>query len=209
MFIFFDESYNLHDRSKKQFISINGFVVLNVKILFKKWKELRKPFVGKRRIHATDSGFNKLRLKVLELIRRHDLILLTVFQVVQEIPFQKDKKYFLKNKLNFEKIYLDLLKALFKELDLNEYKSINIVIDNRKHKRGVLGKKYFKKEILNFLKKNCPKTQVNFEIQSSTSNILLELADFISSIFYRAYLNNNEELFEELKFKMAQIKNPL
>ena len=38
MYIYLDESYNLNDKSKKQFISINGFSVLDEKGLFKKWK---------------------------------------------------------------------------------------------------------------------------------------------------------------------------
>ena len=39
--------------------------------------------------------------------------------------------------------------------------------------------------------------------------VLLEFADFISNIFYRAYIEDNEKFFENLKFKMVQIKNPL
>ncbi len=78
MYIYLDESYNLKDREKKQFISINGFAVLDERSLFKKWKEYRYPFTGRRRIHATDSAFNKLRLKTLKLIGRPDLTLLSV-----------------------------------------------------------------------------------------------------------------------------------
>ena len=48
-----------------------------------------------------------------------------------------------------------------------------------------------------------------FKIQPSTTDILLEFADFISNIFYRAYIKDDEKFFENLKFKMVQIKNPL
>ena len=82
MYIYLDESYNLKDREKKQFVSINGFAVLHERSLFKKWKECRYSFAGKRRIHAVDSAFNKLRLKTLKLIGRPDLTLLSVFQIV-------------------------------------------------------------------------------------------------------------------------------
>jgi len=209
MFVFFDESYNLKDRSKRQCISINGFAVVSVKSLFKEWKKCRRPFIGGRRIHASDPTFNKLRAKALQLIKRPDIILLTAFQVVQEIPFQKDKEYFYKGKLNFEKIYVDLTKALLKELHLEEYKSVIITIDSRKHKAGILGRNKFKEKIKKFLKQGYPRTKIDFIAQPSTANILLELADFVSNIFYRAYIKNDKKFFEDLKFKLFQIKNPL
>ena len=73
----------------------------------------------------------------------------------------------------------------------------------------MLGKATFKKEITMFLKEKYPKTKIEFKIQPSTTDVLLELADFISNIFYRAYINDDEKFFENLKFKMVQIKNPL
>ncbi len=97
MYIYLDESYNLKDRTKPQFISINGFTVLDERSLFKKWKEYRHPFIGKRRIHAKDSAFNKLRIKALELLPRPDLTLLTVFQVIQEVSFEKKKILLISN----------------------------------------------------------------------------------------------------------------
>lgn len=209
MYIFLDESYNLKDRVDLQFISINGFAVLDVKALFKKWKEYRRPFVGKRRIHAVDSAFDKLKLKTLRLIRRHDLILLTAFQIIQEIPFQKGEDYFRKGKLNFEKVYIDLLKSLFSELSLEEYRNVTIVIDSRKHKGATLGRKRFRDGVMKFLKQKYPDTRSSFEVQPSSTNILLELADFTSNIFYRAYIKQDKKFFEDLQFKMVQIKNPL
>jgi len=209
MYIYLDESYNLKDRTKLQLISINGFTVLDERSLFKKWKELRRPFTGKRRIHARDSTFNKLRIKTLELFARPDLTLLTVFQIIQEVPFEKEKSYFSKNKLNFEKIYLDLLKALFYKLKLEEYKEIKIIVDSRKHKGGVLAKKRFREKIKFFLKKKYPQTKIEFKIQPSSTDILLEFADFISNIFYRAYIKKDTKFFENLQFKIIQIKNPL
>lgn len=209
MFIYLDESYNLKDRTKPQFISINGFAVLNVKTLFKQWKQYRRPFIGGRRIHASDPTFDRLRPKALKLIKRHDLILLTVFQIIQEIPFQKERSYFYKNKLDFDKVYLQLLKAMFKELSLEEYRCVTIIIDSRKHKTGVLGQKKFINSVEKFLKKTYSKIKFEFKMQSSSMDILLELADFISNIFYRKYVQNDQGFFEDLKFKLIQIKNPL
>lgn len=210
MFIFLDESYNLKRRGKKQFISINGFTVLDEKSLFKKWRAYRKFLLHKkRRIHATDTFFDKFRPKVLNLIERPDINLMTAFQVLQEIPALPSKEYFKNNKLNFDKIYLDLVLELLKKLNLDEYREVTITIDNRQYQKNYLGKIGFQKEVLNFLETTYSQTRFSFVIQPSTSNILLELADFISNIFYRAYLSDDEEFFKNLKSKIIQIKNPL
>lgn len=209
MYIYLDESYNLKDRSRKQFISINGFAVLDERSLFKKWKEYRKPFTGKRRIHAKDSAFDELRIKVLKLFARPDITLLTIFQAVQEIPFEREKEYFQKGKLNFERVYFDLLKALFSQSQLEEYKSVKINVDSRKVQGGVLAGRAFRSEVEQFLRNTYPQTRIEFETPSSTTDILLEFADFISNIFYRAYQRDDEKFFAELQFKLIQIKNPL
>lgn len=208
MYIFLDESYNLKDRNKKQFISINGFSVLNEKSLFKRWNAYRRPFAkNKRRIHAKERFFDELRLKALKLIEKSDLSLLSVFQVAQEIPVNKD--YFYKGKLDFDKLYLDLVIKLFKELNLQEYRRVVITVDNRKHKGGALGKNIFKRKILDFLESEYKNIEFVFVFQPSSANVLLELADFVSNIFYREYIQDNEKFFKDLKFKITQLKNPL
>ena len=210
MYIYLDESYNLKDRNKKQFISINGFMVLDERNLFKKWKDCRQSFsIKKRRIHATDNFFNKLRFKAIELVDRHDLILLSAFQVLQEISFKNNNVYFYKGKLDFDRIYCDLIIELFKRLDFKEHKKVKIIIDSRKHRGGALGKKNFEQKIMNFLQTEYKQINFKFKIQPSSTDILLELADFVSNIFYRAYINDDKQFFQNLGFKIIQIKNPL
>lgn len=206
MNIYLDESYNLQKNKGKMFISINGFFVLNDKNLRKKWRKIRKDFCLKRRIHATDSYFDSLRIKSLKLIKRHDLTILTVFQLIQELPI---KKYYEEQKINFEKIYLNLLKSLFNKLSLSEYKQVRIIIDARSHKGGHLGRKIFINDIVLFLKYNYPKTIFVYKQTPSYQDTLIELADFISNTFYRAYQRDDEKLFEELSLKLIKIKNPL
>ena len=62
---------------------------------------------------------------------------------------------------------------------------------------------------LKILEKQYKQTKFEFKTQSSATDVLLELADFISNIFYRAYLKDDKQYFEDLRFKMTQIKNPL
>lgn len=135
MYIFLDESYNLKDRTKPQFISINGFKTLEVKKVWKHWKRYRKGFVGKARIHAVDRKFKPLREKAFRLLSLSNSRLLTVFQLIQEIPAKKFTNYYRKGKLNFEKVYEDVLKALLAKLNLQEYRKVTIIIDSQKHKK--------------------------------------------------------------------------
>ena len=210
MYIYLDESYNLKDREKKQFISINGFKTTDVKQIRKHWKIYRRRFISKNRIHATDGKFEPLRKNCLNLIYSlPDAYLITSFQSIQEIPTDKASFYYKKDKLDFEKVYEDLVKALLDKLNLQEYKKVIITIDSRKHKGGILKEKRFRENILFYLKECYPNTIFNFEIQPSYSNVLLEIADFVSNTFYKKYTDREIKSLEELKIKTIQIKNPL
>ena len=209
MYIFLDESYNLKDRNKPQFISINGFKTVAIEPIQKQWKVYRRKFVGKERIHATDERFKLLREKSVKLICRPDAVFLTVFQIVQEISIDKYSLYYKNGKLGFDKVYEDMLRALFNELNLQEYKKVVITIDSRKHRGGILGRKKFRENILFYLKGYYPDTIFDFEMQPSCSNILLEVADFISNTFYKKYLGQEIDFLEKLELKTIEIKNPL
>lgn len=175
MNIYLDESYNLQKTKGKMFISINGFAVLNDQALRKRWRVVRKSFAqSKRRVHATDSHFEGLREKSIKLLGRHDVNILSVFQLVQEVSHD----YFDKDGIKFDAVYADLLKKLLVELSLGEYKKVRIVIDARKHKGGRLGEKAFRKEIEDFLKKQFSSTVSIFKVTPSYVDTLVELADF-------------------------------
>lgn len=188
------------------FISINGFSVLKADRLRKRWKNVRKPFTKhKRRIHATDPYFEELRTKSISLLNSSNVTIISVFQLVQEIPYD----YFDKQKLDFDKIYAELLKMLFRELSLQEYKRVRIVIDSRKHHGGVSGEKLFQQNIDNFLKNEFSGTHCSFLPMPSYLDILVELADFVSNTFYKEYRNDSNHAFEDIGFRLIQIKNPL
>lgn len=188
------------------FISINGFTVLDEKILRKRWKDTRKIHLKfKRRIHATDSHFKKLKENSIKLLGRHDVNILSIFQMVQEIP----SDYFDEEGIKFDQIYTELLKKLFLELSLEEYQNAKIIVDARQIKGGKLAEKEFKTHIEKFLKKQFPKTNCHFKITPSYMDILVELADFVSNIFYGEYQNDTKHVFDKLGFRLIQIKNPL
>jgi len=167
---------------------------------------VRRPFTKhKRRIHATDPYFEELRTKSISLLNSSDVTILSVFQLVQEIPYD----YFDKHGLDFDKIYTELLKVLFKELSLQEYRRVRIVIDSRKHPGGVSSAELFQQNIDNFLKNEFAGTQCSFLSTPSYVDILVELADFVSNTFYKSYWQNENEIFSQLGVKLIQIKNPL
>ncbi len=206
MNIYLDESYNLQKSKGKVFISINGFAVLDDQILRKRWKMIRKEYAkSKRRIHATDSHFEKLREKSIKLLGRHDVNILSVFQLTQELPFS----YFDNEKMKFDSVYADLLKKLFIEMSLGEYRKVRIIIDARKHEGGRLAERKFQKEIDKFIKSEFSNTNCVYKTVHSYLDVLVELADFVSNTFYKKYQTDSSHIFEDIGFRLIQIKNPL
>lgn len=206
MNIYLDESYNIQKTKGKMFVSINGFAVLDDQKLRKRWKMVRKEYTkSRRRIHATDSHFEKLRKKSIKLLGRHDVNILSVFQLTQELPHN----YFDNEKMKFDLVYANLLKKLFIEMSLGEYKKVKIIIDARKYKGGKLAEKKFQKEIDSFLKKEFSKTNCVYKTVPSYLDVLVELADFVSNTFYKEYQKNSNHIFEDIGFRLIQIKNPL
>lgn len=210
MYIFLDESYNLKDRSKPQFVSINGFMTVPVKKVWKRWREHRRKFAGKWRIHATDIVFEPLREKTFRLVEQSpDITLLSVVQAIPAIPARKGNPYWQKGKLNFDKVYEDMLKSLFDRIQLSAYTAVRVTIDNRKTREGMLGKQRLQEHILAYLAQYYPSTHVTFRFVPSTSEILLEIADFVSNTFYKKYAGQEVSMLEHLKGKTIVLENPL
>mgnify|MGYP003394223647 CR=1 FL=1 len=210
MYIFLDESYNLKDRYKPQLISINGFMTVPVKKVWKQWREYRRKFAGRWRIHATDAVFEPLREKVLHLMQLSpDITLVSVLQMIPDIPAGNESPYYRKGKLHFDKVYEDMLKSLFNRLQLGAYTSVTITVDSRKVKYGALGKKRTQEHILAYLTEYYPTTRITFRIAPSTSDVLLEVADFVSNTFYKHYTGQEIPALQQLEGKTIALKNPL
>ncbi|KKR55032.1 MAG: hypothetical protein UT91_C0005G0033 [Parcubacteria group bacterium GW2011_GWA2_40_23] len=206
MHIYLDESYNLQKQKGKMFISINGFAVLDANQLRKRWQRLRKPYTNyKRRIHATDPYFEELRAKSLLLLKDSDATILSIFQIVQEIPYT----LFDDSGLKFDTVYAELLKILFKKLSFKKHTRIIIIIDSRKHTGGIPGRNRFQQNIENFLRTNYSDIFCSFLPTPSYLDTLVELANFVSNSFYKAYQKDENTIFKPLRRKLIQIKNPL
>lgn len=126
--------------------------------------------------------------------------------MIQELD---PKKYFSKEgKLLFESVYLEMLKALFIKLTLQENTNIRIVIEARKIKGGVAASKNFNSQIKDYLKSIYKNMKIEFLVTPSTKDILLELADIVSNTFYKEYRADNTNFFKDLDIKLIQIKKP-
>ncbi|OGH66275.1 MAG: hypothetical protein A3B90_01675 [Candidatus Magasanikbacteria bacterium RIFCSPHIGHO2_02_FULL_41_13] len=206
MNIYLDESYNFQKEKGKMFISINGFSVLDDKVLRKRWMQMRRSYTKyKRRIHATDPYFEELRKKSISLLNTQDTTIISVFQLIQEIPHS----YFDSDKMQFEEVYETLLKCLVKGLSVKRYRQVKIVIDSRKHSGGVFGAYKFHQNMDSFLKKEFLSTKCTFLSTPSYMDVLVELADFVSNTLYKSYMQNIDLFEYEFLDKYIQIKNPL
>jgi len=206
MNIYLDESYNFQKNKGKQFLSINGFAVLNDKVLRKRWRQIRRQYTGRYRIHANDQRFKELRKKSSNLLSRRDLTVISVFQLIKTIPPGKN---FWSEKINFEEVYLALVISALDKLELNEYRKVRLIIDARAHKGGLLGKNMFLSQLENYMLNNFIDTKSEVKLIPSHRDILLELADFASNTFYRAYQSEDFRIFDQFEINLIQIKDPL
>ena len=181
-----------------------------VKKVWKRWREQRRKFVGKWRIHATDHVFEPLREKAFRVVEQNpDIILLSAVQHISAIPVRTDAPYWKKGKLNFDKVYEDMVKSIFDRVQLQAYTAVTVTIDDRKTKEGILGKQKIQEHILAYVTQYYPSTQVTFRFVPSSSEILLEMADFISNSFYKKYTGQEIAALDRLKVKTIVLENPL
>ncbi|MBI4278583.1 MAG: DUF3800 domain-containing protein [Armatimonadetes bacterium] len=210
MFIYLDESYNVADRSKPLFISINGFTVTDEPALRRRWKKVRERYARERRIHATDSRFEPLRAKAFTLLAHRDATVLNASQDLRTLPIGRASPYFRKGGLEFERIYEDLTKRLLATLPLQQHRVVRLVLDSRKAKHGYLGRQRFRDEILRYLRTRFPDTTATFTITPSATDMLLEIADFVSNTFYKQYATGRAvpAISQTPGLKLLQIVNP-
>ena len=61
----------------------------------------------------------------------------------------------------------------------------------------------------NFLKDQFSSTNCIYKATPSYLDVLVELADFVSNTFYKEYQADSNHIFEDIGFRLIQIKNPL
>lgn len=210
MYIYIDETFNLEKGTKNQFLAVAGFSTPNT-IEAAKWyqkvkkKALPKKYNGKE-MKSTDRLINKYILPKLfsSNIELPNIKISAVIQYKNNLP----QSYYYKNELNYDLLYLEVVKKLLRKSWSYKDKEIIIVtLDTFKTK--TLRKAIIANKITTILESKYPHN--HFEIIFGTSEERnLQLADQICGIINR-YVKGDKKYYQKIRktFGIKIIKNPL
>lgn len=207
MYIYLDESFSLKKGEQNQFLIIAGFATQNPKKIAKIYKKIKRHTLPKRMISweikstnpITDRAFKP---KLFSELNRTDIQIYAISQSKDQLP----KEYFKKQKLLYDKLYLDLLSYLLvNEWNYFDNKIIIMTLDSFRTAKV--------KKIAELLKDRLKNkySDKNFSIhfESSASFLTLQLADQICGVFYQL-LQENQTWFKMIEPKLKKIvTNPL
>lgn len=113
MYIYLDETFNLKKGSKNQFLAIAGYSTNNPRDLAKKLIQIKKSKLPNRlsdtEIKSSDRISDKLIKPFLfQQIKQSDVSIYCNLQNKNKLP----AKYYHKDTLNYDRLYLDLLHDL-------------------------------------------------------------------------------------------------
>ena len=189
-YIYIDEAYNLTSGAKDQLIVIGGFGTSNPKKIAKTYKKIRRFNLSKRQLKLETKSSDRIAIKKIipKLFRALvglDIVIYAIRQDKKFIPHN----YFKKGKLNYDKLYLDLLiRILRDEWNLENRDNISIMADYFHTKTDM------PKKILKALKQKHPNKKFGIQFADSQKDMNLQIADFIVGSFYKS--------FEGLRFRI-------
>lgn len=191
-YIYIDEAYNLTPGSRDQLMVLGGFGTTSPKKVVKAYKKIRKFTLKRRQLGAEIKSFDRLAIKkliprIFKALTDLDIVIYVIRQDKKFIPF----KYYQKDKLNYEKLYLDLLIKLLKdEWGLEKYNQVTVVADTFKTKI-ILKDEMIKKTRLTF-KQKYPDKYLKMRFADSAGDFNLQIADFIVGSFFRAFKDSKD-----------------
>lgn len=208
MHIYLDESFQLKTGAQNQFLIIAWFETSDPKRIAKLFNRIKKHTLPKKISNQEIKSANVIadrafKPKLFREINKEKINIYAITQLKNHLPHT----YFYKGELQYDNLYLDLLKILLvHEWDYQDNDIIITTMDiyrPRKLKRG---------DIVKTLKKELTKKYPNkhFHIQFQTSELLnLQLADQICGVFYQL-MQKNQIWFDMIKPKLKKIvANPL
>jgi hypothetical protein len=209
MYIYLDESFSLKKGEKNQFLIIAGFATQNPKAIAKIYKRIKRHTLPKKFINLEIKSTNPiadraLKPKLFSELNKTDIQIYAISQLKNQLP----KEYFDKEKLLYEKLYLDLLNYLLvNEWNYFDNKIVIVTLDTFKPKQLKRG------DIINLLKKELknkyPEKNFLISFESSAKFLTLQLADQICGVFYQL-LQENQTWFKMIEPKLKKIvTNPL
>ena len=209
MYIYLDESFHLKRGEENQFLIIAGFSTQNPKAIAKLYKRIKRHTIPKKfltwEIKSTNSIADRtFKPKLFSELNKTDIQIYAISQLKDQLL----KEYFDKEKLLYDKLYLDLLNHLL----LNEWNYFDdkIIITTLDAFRPG---KVKKGEIIDSLKKNLenkyPDKKFSLFFEDSVKFLTLQLADQICGVFYQLF-QENQTWFKMIEPKLKKIvTNPL
>lgn len=199
-YIYIDEAYNLAPNAKHQLIVIGGFGTSDPKKIAKAYKKIRKFNLTKRQYQLETKSSDRVAIKKLipklfKALVGLDIVIYAIRQDKKFIPY----KYFEEDKLNYEKLYLDLLIKLIRdEWDLKKHDNISIMADYFHTKTNMPEK------ILNVLKRKYPNKKFGIQFADSQKDINLQIADLIVGSFYKSFVGGPK--IPDFKFEGLRLR---
>jgi len=210
MYIYIDETCELTKGHKSQFMALAGFAVANPTESVRLYKKLKKKSLPKKAVPKEIKSTNSL--SDLYIIPKLLAVEYSIPNIEIGVAMQEKRElgqgYYFKGKLNYDKLYLNLVKTLL----LNTWKYVDkevviVTLDTLTTKR--ISKQNISETIKTELKLKNP--NVNFDVRFGTSEIEnLQLADQICGIVHKkvfgkvAYFNKMKKVYP-VKF----VRNPL
>lgn len=210
MFIYIDETFNLEKGKKDQFMAVAGFSTFNPQDVSRWYQKVKRKSLPKkvnpRELKSTDrlSSTN-----ILPKIFSNDYKIPQI-KVGAVIQYKKSvsHNFYHKGQLNYDKLYLELVRKLLEKTWKYEDKEIVIVTLDT-----FITKTINKEDIVHSLKTELKLKNPgsNFNISFGTSEEgNLQFADQICGIVHKFAKNEDSELIGKLKslVKVRIIKNP-
>ncbi len=194
MYIYIDETFQLKTGTRGQFMAIGGFSVMDSEASAKSYKKLKKKCLPKKsnfkEVKSTNS-FSELYI-LPRLLKREHMIKDIEIGIVKQQKSNLRQDYFRGNLLNYDKLYLDLVKHLLSCAWNYIDKDITIItLDTFKTK--TINKADIAGTIQAELKLRNP--GVNFNVRFADSVMEnLQLADQICGIVYKEHVHGKDYL---------------
>lgn len=186
-YIYLDEAYNLTPGARNQLIVFGGFGTTEPKKIVKAYKKIRRFNLKHRQIGAEIKSndaiaIKKLIPKMFKILVGLDIVIYIIRQDKKIIPV----KYWQKNKLNYEQLYLDLLiNSLVNTWSLTERNQVSVILDSFQTK--LIPKDEMIKKVRFAFNQKYPNKFFKMRFMNSATDFNLQIADFIVGAYLRSF----------------------
>ncbi len=201
-YIFMDESGQFTKRSNEPTFVLASFITNNPRNLTKKfrsWQRSKFPRVmrDQSEIKFSDEAIQKnLRIKTIAFIAKLNIKVHYVYLRSENIPLN----YWEKNKLKSGELYTHVVEENLKIYASNASHEFRVLCDQR-NLRGITRMMFYEMlthDLISLLPSN---TRIQIEMKDSTSNVNIQIADWIAGAI-AAYYNNKS--CGEIYFRLLQ-----